>query len=84
MQTNLSNTTPEKFAARVAELRAQHARRRSGSVIIPPQTRLERQVAQFDALMESDDPADIETANKLGEKLMCPKTWKTRKPCGKQ
>ncbi len=39
-------------------------------------------VAEFDRLMESDDPADVEAADKLGEKIMCPKTW-VRKPCNK-
>ncbi len=37
-------------------------------------------IGEFDRLMESDDPADVEAANALGEKIMCPKTW-ARKPC---
>ncbi len=44
---------------------------------------LQEMIAEFDRLMETGDlDAEHHPADKLGEKIMCPKTWAPKKPCG--
>ncbi len=84
VRTNLSNTTPEEFAKRVAELRRQH-RNHKVHTHRPRRIILADMISEFDWLVGAGPvDLDIHPADVLGRQIMQHGLRRPSKPCGKK